>query len=103
MNDIADYIQKLYRKAEDKGKDPRKRAITGIIYCRAKSNCDAVAAFLKTKGINATAYHRGLKDDAAKSAQDRWMHNETLAAKGKPRIDCIGASFIYVGVAMANV
>ena len=90
MKDIADFIQKLYRRKPDSGEE--SRAITGIIYCRAKSNCDAVAAFLKTKGINAAAYHRGLKDDSAKKAQDRWMYNDLLAEKGKPRIDCIGES-----------
>ena len=63
----------------------------------AKSNCDAVASYLKNKGIYAAAYHRGMKDDAAKSAQDRWMHNEILARKGKPRIDCIGASSLLRG------
>lgn len=92
LKDIADFIQKLYRRKSDSGEE--SRAITGIIYCRAKSNCDAVAAFLKTKGINAAAYHRGLKDDSAKKAQDRWMYNELLAEKGKPRIDCIGVLFL---------
>ena len=53
MADIHEYINTLYTR--------RGRPSSGIIYCRRRATCDALAAYLRGKGLNARPYHRGLK------------------------------------------
>jgi len=53
MQEVFDYITLLYQR--------RNRASSGIIYCRTRATCDALAAFLRGKGLNAKPYHRGIK------------------------------------------
>jgi len=53
MQEVFDYITLLYQR--------RNRASSGIIYCRTRVTCDALAAFLRGKGLNAKPYHRGIK------------------------------------------
>lgn len=52
MADILDFITTLHRR--------RKRPSSGIIYCRKKDTCDELSSFLRKKGLNAKAYHKGL-------------------------------------------
>ncbi|KAF8155773.1 P-loop containing nucleoside triphosphate hydrolase protein [Crassisporium funariophilum] len=52
MADIFDYITTLYRR--------RGKASSGIVYCRMRSTCDALASYLRGKGLNARPYHRGI-------------------------------------------
>jgi superfamily II DNA helicase RecQ len=52
MADVFDFITTLYRR--------RKRSSSGIIYCKRKATCDELSSYLRTKGLNAKPYHRGL-------------------------------------------
>ena len=53
MIDIYEYIENLHCR--------RGRASSGIVYCRTRALCDELADFLRKKGIQAKAYHRGLR------------------------------------------
>ena len=55
MTDIFNYITTLYRR--------RGKASSGIVYCRMKKTCDDLASYLRGKGLNAKAYHRGIPYD----------------------------------------
>jgi len=55
MADIFDYITILYRR--------RGKSSSGIIYCRMRKTCDELASYLRGKGLNAKAYHRGIPYD----------------------------------------
>ena len=55
MTDIFDYITGLYRR--------RGKASSGIVYCRQRKTCDDLASYLRGKGLNAKAYHRGIPYD----------------------------------------
>jgi ATP-dependent DNA helicase RecQ len=43
----------------------------GIVYARSRQRCEELAAFLRSQGIDAAAYHAGLADRSA--IQDRFM------------------------------
>jgi superfamily II DNA helicase RecQ len=53
MHEILDYIKTLHRR--------RGMPSSGIVYCRNRAACDAVAEYLHSGGIKAKAYHRGVK------------------------------------------
>ena len=55
MMDIFDYIITLYRR--------RGKPSSGIIYCRMRKTCDELSSYLRGKGLNARAYHRGIPYD----------------------------------------
>ncbi|KAJ3843740.1 P-loop containing nucleoside triphosphate hydrolase protein [Lentinula raphanica] len=52
MAEICDYICGLHRK--------RGKVSCGIIYCRAKNTCNSLSSYLRSKGLAARSYHRGL-------------------------------------------
>lgn len=52
LDAVSDYILKLHKR--------RGRPSTGIVYCRTRAGCDEMAQHLRTKGIAAKSYHRGL-------------------------------------------
>lgn len=52
MASICDYIATLHRR--------RGRPSSGIVYCRTKAACDDLSKFLRGRGLNAKAYHRGI-------------------------------------------
>jgi len=57
----------------------------GIIYCLTKGDCDRVARWLRSKGINALEYHTSLSEDSiensrlAKEREDLLMNNQVKA------------------------
>ena len=53
MIDVFEYIDNLHRR--------RGQPSSGIVYCRTRAVCDELAQFLRGKGIQAKAYHRGLR------------------------------------------
>jgi superfamily II DNA helicase RecQ len=53
FSEIYEYIDRLHRR--------RGRASSGIVYCRTKITCDELTSFLRGKGMNARAYHRGIR------------------------------------------
>jgi superfamily II DNA helicase RecQ len=52
LDAVSDYILKLHKR--------RGQASTGIVYCRTRAGCDEMAQHLRSKGIGAKSYHRGL-------------------------------------------
>ena len=93
MDDISVFISNLYRrkaKRDSEMSEEEARVVSGIIYCRSKKSCDDVATALRRKGINAAAFHRGLKDRDNDNTARMWQQAEAYAKKGQKRIDCIG-------------
>jgi len=92
ITEIADIIDELaFRRSEEPGVTAEQaRAVAGIVYCRQRDECDEVANFLKRHGIQAAAYHSGVKD--RDMIARLWEQNDKLLALGKPRVDCVGAS-----------
>ncbi|KAH7102811.1 ATP-dependent DNA helicase [Auriculariales sp. MPI-PUGE-AT-0066] len=52
MDQVADYILNLYQR--------RNCPSSGMVYCRKRETCDALAELLRKKGINARPYHKGI-------------------------------------------
>ncbi len=48
-----------------------------IIYVTLQKRAEEVAAYLNTQGIQAEAYHAGLKSDVREAIQERFMHSQT--------------------------
>ena len=89
------FVQNLYRRKLRRGaeiSEESARQVSGIVYCRAKKTCDMVADALRKKGINAAAFHRGMKDTDADRNARLWKDAEVLAKDNKKRVDCIGES-----------
>ncbi|PPQ73318.1 hypothetical protein CVT26_015341 [Gymnopilus dilepis] len=68
MADILDFITTLHRR--------RGRTSSGIIYCRFRKNCDAVALYLRGKGLDARAYHRGIASATLDKTLKAWTTGE---------------------------
>ncbi|KAF5334309.1 hypothetical protein D9611_014135 [Ephemerocybe angulata] len=66
MDDIHNWIMRIYHR--------RGRTCSGIIYCRNRKGCDALTAYLRTKGVMAGAYHAGIKTPTLNSTLDKWMN-----------------------------
>ncbi|KAM0789144.1 hypothetical protein ACM66B_003197 [Microbotryomycetes sp. NB124-2] len=91
-HDILAFIQKTSQRSS--GGDPSV-PLSGIIYCRAKKTCDELATFLRSKGVLAAPFHRGLKDSEAEQFQANWVNNMVLAKQGRSRVDCIVATIAF--------
>ncbi len=53
----------------------RATAVSGIIYVPFRSDCDALAARLRTNSIGAMPYHAGLSAQDRATCQRRWIDN----------------------------
>jgi superfamily II DNA helicase RecQ len=75
------YIDKLHRR--------RGRASSGIVYCRTRAACTALADFLRRKGMNAQPYHKGMKcaSDMCATRLSTHKHQGSFA---RPYVDCLG-------------
>ena len=51
---------------------------SGIIYARSRRRTETVSEYLRRFGINALAYHAGLKADDRSMRQNRWMASRDL-------------------------
>lgn len=76
-------------------KAPLKSAGVGIVYCRTKLTCDAVAEHLQCKGIPAKPYHSGLSSKERSAIETSWMEEKVL-------VICATISF-GMGIDKANV
>lgn len=52
---------------------------TGIIYCLTKGDCDLVANWLNSKGIDVEAYHAGFNSEERNLKEQKLIHNDTKA------------------------
>lgn len=94
--DLLLFIQKLSRGR--RGQNPEAAPVeglrkAGIIYCRAKNTCDELAEFLRSRGIMAAPYHRGLKDIQADWNQKKWINNRDDGDGQK--VDCMVATIAF--------
>ncbi|KAI0352602.1 ATP-dependent DNA helicase [Trametes cingulata] len=64
MIDVYQYINNLHER--------RGRASSGIVYCRTRAVCDELAQFLRGKGLQAKAYHRGLSASVLDKTLKEW-------------------------------
>jgi hypothetical protein len=46
--------------------------VSGIVYSYKRQECDALASYLASKGVNARAYHAGLKKDERLQLLEDW-------------------------------
>ncbi|KIK69828.1 hypothetical protein GYMLUDRAFT_34238 [Collybiopsis luxurians FD-317 M1] len=64
MAEICDYICGLHRK--------RGKVSCGIIYCRTKQTCNTLSGFLRSKGLAAMPYHRGVANSTLAKTLNEW-------------------------------
>ncbi|TFK82161.1 ATP-dependent DNA helicase [Polyporus arcularius HHB13444] len=64
MIDVFEYVDTLHRR--------RGQPSSGIVYCRTRAVCDELAQFLRGKGIQAKAYHRGLSNAVLDKTLREW-------------------------------
>jgi len=74
MTDIFDYITSLYRR--------RGKASSGIVYCRMRKTCDELASYLRGRGLNAKAYHRGIPFATLERTLKAWTVGPSIDAGG---------------------
>ncbi|KAI0917389.1 hypothetical protein AcW1_007413 [Taiwanofungus camphoratus] len=92
MSDIFDYISSLHRR--------RKRSSSGIIYCRTRARCDEMSAYLRSKGLNARPYHRGIKASILNKTLEEWEQGGT----GEGGVDVVCATIAFgMGIDKADV
>ncbi|KAH9931643.1 ATP-dependent DNA helicase [Epithele typhae] len=71
MTDVYEYIDTLHRR--------RGRPSSGIVYCRTRAVCDELANYLRGKGIQAKAYHRGLTNSVLDKTLREWGQGSSEA------------------------
>ncbi|GHJ89818.1 hypothetical protein NliqN6_6220 [Naganishia liquefaciens] len=87
LEDVKAYILALHKRAPPNIENPAKRSIvSGIIYCRSKALCDAVAEFLSGNGIKARPFYRGLKGYTLDDTLQKWLSGD---------IDCVVATIAF--------
>ncbi|KAF8651913.1 hypothetical protein AX16_004558 [Volvariella volvacea WC 439] len=92
LMDVHEFIATLYRR--------RGIPSSGIIYCRARKTCDHIASFLRSKGLNARPYHRGIDTASLDDTLREW----TEGGEGKGGVDLVVATIAFgLGIDKGNV
>ena len=95
----------LHIYARKKGEGDTRREIlglikaregqSGIVYCMSRKGVEQTAAFLRTKGVRARAYHAGLADDERMETQNAFARDD---------VDVIVATIAFgMGIDKSNV
>ncbi|KAI0770381.1 P-loop containing nucleoside triphosphate hydrolase protein [Fomes fomentarius] len=93
MIDIYEYIDMLHRR--------RGQASSGIVYCRTRAVCDELAQFLRRKGLQAKAYHRGLSNSVLDKTLREWGQGGDGSHGG---VDVVCATIAFgMGIDKADV
>ena len=68
---------------------------SGVVYCLARKTVDSLAAFLRSKGLRAAAYHAGMEPSERTKAQDAFQNDD---------VDVVVATVAFgMGIDKSNV
>lgn len=72
LEDFLSWLRGVHKRRQERGcpEGERVDAVSGIIYCQRRQNCEELAAALRENGIGAKCYHAGLTS--------AWVSNKIL-------------------------